>query len=342
MNIQSLMHKLFCPIVPCKPCKSTFRNIGNLHPLIKSRIRSKAGSCDPWNKSWPYKKDYKHGPGTIQSNFGCVIHCGGSQDYVLSQINKAKELGCKTIRITLYAENYNDQYLNWLEYILRSVSHCMNIIIVLSMSEKGLPLLYPDINSPEYIPVFCDYLERINNNFGNYKNSLIPQVLNEVNTKNFYNITPQRYMEILKAAYKFFKDRNWPFVLTSGLVGAEKPDGPIKDYLSQLISNGLKENVDGFAFHWYMGDEEEYTWALSEDIAYLRSSIGEKPIYITEFGSSNQSSQPAAFEHLYKTFGKEYGLDTMIWYCMLGDGEFALLNNDLSNRPIFDYIKNHL
>jgi len=291
-------------------------------------------------QKWPYKKDYEHGKGTSLPKFGVTIHCGGPANLVITDIIAAKNLKADSIRITIDAESFDSHKSNWLKYVDTAKQGNMTTLCLLTMSAKNSQQKYPSINSgKQFDDAWNSYLDDFIDTFKHYKLNIIIQVLNEVNSSNFWDVSPTRYMEILKMTYVKLKEKGFINIIMSGLVGSTDPDGYITSYVRELVILGLWQYTDAFCFHWYLGNDKKYTWAAIKNVADAIHMGCNKPTLITEFGNSQIAQQPITFDHFYKTFGKEYSINSMYWYCMRVHDEFALLNEDGSKRSIYNYIQ---
>jgi len=340
--ITDLMRKLYCPIIDCKKCKVFFEAIGNKNGYSKRIIRKNAGSCDPWkDKDRIKKKKYQHNSGTINPLFGCTVHWGGTREEVFKQIDDAKELGCTSIRMTFSAEYFDQQLTNWISYVRRAMNSGITVVAILGMSAKNGLNIYPPMDSPEFMPAWKVFLDKFNRYFSTYKQSMIVQILNENNANYFYDTTAGQYMAILSYSYDRLKAFGWPTVIMCGLVNPYEKKSCI-GYLEQMIYHGLANKTDGLCFHWYLGDDDEYTWLMIDAISFAYGKDCGKPVYITEFGHPKSSHQIQTFDKFYKVFGKEWSIYYMFWYVMKGHGEFALLDDNYNRKPIYNHIKGNL
>lgn len=293
-------------------------------------------------KRWPYKKKYEHGNGGTIPLFGCTVHWD-SEERMLIKIDRAKSLGCVFLRTDCIYEHWENKY-----YLKRIVDRCMarglKVVFVMGMgSNLDCGEITP--SSVRYIGEYVKWLKEFTAFFNphKYKNHIILQILNEPNSRMFYDLTPRQYMGILIESYGYLKYAGWKEVIMCGLVGEEERNGYLKDYVNGLFDEGLNAHTDAFCFHWYRGADSSYTWAAMENIKLARDRGFKKFIYITEFGTDEDIPvKKRVFNHMYKEFGKEYGVNIMCWYCMQNRTPHSILSQNLNRTEIFNHIKENM
>ncbi len=91
------------------------------------------------------------------------------------------------------------------------------------------------------------------------------------------------------------------------------------DYIADLVGNGVLEDSDGISIHPYTTAPEQ----LADQLAILRQEIGDKPIYVTEFGDNFETLAEAApyLAKMVSTMAAA-GVESANWYAFAKQSTF--------------------
>lgn len=288
---------------------------------------------------------YIHGTGDVLPRFGMVINNDkNSIDSNLKQIEIARQMGCKSIRLNFELEYYNEYKKHWMEYIPRALSHTMDVYAVISQaSEFTHRKIYSKLNAQDGIKQFSYNVNKFIDEFKCYKLGLTPIILNNINVNYQWNLTLDEYMNVLSQIYPIFDKNGWRAIM-GGLVGSLNPNTDICDQIERLMKLGLNDCTDGICFNWYQGNISQNTNILIRNLECFKKLGCNKPIHILEFGHFKSNQQKRVFDHFYKEFGKEYSMQNMFWYASnKAPAEFNIFDENLKPKnDIFRYLKTGL
>jgi len=199
------------------------------------------------------------------------------------------------------------------------------------------------------------------------------EIWNEPNLSDFFSGTPAQYAALLRAAYPAVKagDPNAQVVLGG-------PSSNDVAWLRQVYAAGIKDSFDIMSTHPYQGmadappelADDGQKWNLTHVAAVhdlmVQQGDGAKSIWFTEFGWSSHDN-PSGVEnwnrgvslqqqgdylvraHRYAATNYPY-VRAMFWYKELAypgspdvhEEGYALLNSDLTERPVYWALKSYL
>jgi hypothetical protein len=161
--------------------------------------------------------------------------------------------------------------------------------------------------------------------------------------------TPQRYLDLMKAAYTVLKARD-PTSTVLGVGGAQLGNNGDLNFTAAVFSLGGGAYMDALAIHAYpyelnAGKTWDYYKQLWLDQLKQYAQLG-KPLWITETGlRSDQKSEPDQANYLntsYSFFNAQ-GIRAYVWYEMRDDdvagdfstGSWGLLRSDLIPKQAY-------